>query len=232
MDALYTATQYQLVSMVLNSLGVQLDPDLTFRLPGDVAAPPLARLPHSDPPAIPRIAPKPVADLTAADKTLLAERLRPDGTVFNLYATLIVHPRLYGPRARFGSYIQRDSGLPRPHPRNSSSCARPTTSPATTSGPTTSSLPSRPALPRPRSPASMQGPDAAGWGEVDRATLHAADELRREAFISDATWSTLTIAFYAPQRLVEILFTVGGYCMTGAAIRSFGIQLEAQHSGA
>ena len=30
----------------------------------------------------------------------------------NLYATLITHPKLYGPRAQFGSYIQRDSALP------------------------------------------------------------------------------------------------------------------------
>src|SRR5205085_11018939 len=112
MDALFTAGQYQLVSMALNSLGVQLDPDLTFRLPTDLPAPPLGRLPRSNPPAPPRIAPKLVAELTPADKTLLAERLRPDGTVFNIYATLITHPKLYGPRARFGSYIQRDSGLP------------------------------------------------------------------------------------------------------------------------
>ena len=69
------------------------------------------------------------------------------------------------------------------------------------------------------------GPDAKGWSAVDAATLRAADELRRECFISDKTWATLKGAF-APQRLVEIIFTIGGYAMTGAAIRSFGIQLE------
>src|SRR6185295_19109825 len=42
MEALFTAAQYQLVSMALNSLGVQLDPGLTHRLPRDLPLPKLA----------------------------------------------------------------------------------------------------------------------------------------------------------------------------------------------
>jgi 4-carboxymuconolactone decarboxylase len=43
MEAVFTAAQYQLVSMALNSLGVQLDPGLRHRLPRDLPLPPLAR---------------------------------------------------------------------------------------------------------------------------------------------------------------------------------------------
>ena len=43
MEAVFTAAQYQLVSMALNSLGVQLDPGLRHRLPRDPPLPPLAR---------------------------------------------------------------------------------------------------------------------------------------------------------------------------------------------
>ena len=32
--------------------------------------------------------------------------------VLNLYATMLNHPVLYGPRLKFGSYLQRDSLLP------------------------------------------------------------------------------------------------------------------------
>ena len=46
-EAMYTAAQYQLVSMALNSLGVQLDPGLEDRLPKDVRLPALATQPKS-----------------------------------------------------------------------------------------------------------------------------------------------------------------------------------------
>ncbi len=58
-----------------------------------------------------------------------------------------------------------------------------------------------------------------------RLFLSAADELRREAFISDATRSQLAEHFGMKER-IEIVFTVGGYTMTGLAINSFGIETE------
>jgi 4-carboxymuconolactone decarboxylase len=70
-----------------------------------------------------------------------------------------------------------------------------------------------------------QGPDAPGWTEEHKAVLQAADELRREAFISDATWKTLA-KYYTTQQMIEIVYTVGGYTMTGVAINSLGIQVE------
>ena len=55
--------------------------------------------------------------------------------------------------------------------------------------------------------------------------LRAADELRREAFISDATWAELSKT-YDVQRMLEIIYTVGGYSMTAVALNSFGVQVE------
>jgi len=69
------------------------------------------------------------------------------------------------------------------------------------------------------------GPDAGGWSEESRVVLRVADELRREAFISNSTWSVLAKR-YDTKQLIEIVFTVGGYTMTGLAINSFGIQTE------
>ena len=57
MEALYTAAQYQLVSMALNSLGVQLDPGLEDRLPKDVRLPALATRPKSPRLKQPRVPP-------------------------------------------------------------------------------------------------------------------------------------------------------------------------------
>jgi alkylhydroperoxidase family enzyme len=69
------------------------------------------------------------------------------------------------------------------------------------------------------------GPRAKNWSDEQRALLHAADELRREAFISAATWKTLT-QHYDTASMIEIIYTVGGYAMTAMAINSLGIQAE------
>jgi alkylhydroperoxidase family enzyme len=69
------------------------------------------------------------------------------------------------------------------------------------------------------------GPNSTGWDEESRALLRAADELRREAFITDRTWSILAKRYDARQ-LIEIVFTVGGYTMSALTGNSFGIQIE------
>jgi alkylhydroperoxidase family enzyme len=140
---------------------------------------------------------------------------------------MVNHPKLYGPRRLFGSYLQRDSLLP---PKTRELLIMRTgwniraeyewahhVEAAKAAG---------------FSDAEIQriakGPTADGWSEEHAALLSAADELRREAFISDATWKTLQ-KFYDTKQLVEIIYTVGGYTMTGLAINSFGIQVEAEY---
>src|SRR5690606_4229952 len=78
--------------------------------------------------------------------------------------------------------------------------------------------------------AIIVGADSPLWNEEQSALLKAADQLRREAFIEDETWRTLA-RVYEPKQLVEIVFTVGGYTMTGLAINSFGVDLEEGYSG-
>ena len=70
------------------------------------------------------------------------------------------------------------------------------------------------------------GPDAEGWSELDRALLRAADELRRDAFVSDATWNALA-AHYDTRQLMDLIFTVGQYTLVSMALNSLGVQLEA-----
>jgi 4-carboxymuconolactone decarboxylase len=224
MEALFTAAQYQLVSMALNSLGVQLEPTATELMPKDVAPPRPATTPRSPRLKTPRIAPLAVSQMSEDQRKVVAAQIRPDGTVFNLYSTLANHPVLAGIRANFGTYLQRDSHLP----AKTRELVILRTSRligceyewahhveyAKAAGLTDAQI-ARVAA----------GPSAAGWSEEHRAVLRAVDELRREAFISDATWAVLK-GYYDVKQLVEIIFTSGGYAMTGAAINSFGIQLE------
>lgn len=225
MELLFIAAQYQLVSMALNTLGIQIEPEAVDFMPADLPTPSVATRPVAAPRlTTPRIAPLPLDRLSAEQRALIASRVEPDGSVMNLYSTLIANPRLYGPRLRFGSYLQRDSLLDAEtrellilrtawNIRTAYEWAH-HEGPARTAGLTDAHLA---AIPR--------GPGDPVWSPRQRAVLAAADELRREAFISEATWSHLAEYFSTKQR-IEIVYTVGGYTMTGLAINSFGIQTE------
>lgn len=224
MELLFTAAQYQLVSMALNTLGIQVEPQAVDHMSADLPLPKLAGRAGGPRLTSPRIAPITPDQWTPAQKAIIAPQVRPDGTALNLYTTMLNHPELYGPRARFGTYLQRDSLL---------------------DGETRELLIMRTAwniraayewahhveyaksagLSDAQIAAIATGPVAPGWSPRQRAVLRAADELRREAFISDATWTELA-KFYGMKQRIEIVYTVGGYTMTGLAINSFGIQVE------
>lgn len=224
MEALFTAAQYQLVSMALNSLGVQLDPELEDRLPKDLPLPLLAERSPSARLSVPRLKPLSLGEMTTEQRDIVQPQIE-DGKLPNLYATMIHHPGLYVPRLKFGSYLQRDSLLP---PATRELLILRTAwlirsdyewvhhvAAAKAAGLSDQDI-----------RRIAQGPQAKGWNEQQAAVLQAADELRREAFIRDDTWKVLS-KYYDTRQQVEIIYTVGGYTMTGLAINSFGVQLEA-----
>ncbi|HEY9432354.1 MAG TPA: carboxymuconolactone decarboxylase family protein [Blastocatellia bacterium] len=224
MEAVFTAAQYQLVSMALNSLGVQLDPGLRHRLPRDLPLPQLARPAAGARLSTPRIQPLGPEQWTPQQREMIAPQIREGGRVLNLYATMLQHPGLYTPRASFGTYLRSETSLP---PRTRELLIMRTAFLIGAEYEWAHHVErSREAGLTDREIARIAaGPDAAGWNEESRAVLRAADELRREAFITNRTWAVLAKQ-YNTKQLVEIVFTVGGYTMTGLAINSFGIQTE------
>ena len=67
-----------------------------------------------------------------------------------------------------------------------------------------------------------EGPTA-GWGSWDATVLQAADELYRDSFLSDETWSRLAER-YDGQQLIDILFTAGEHIMLSMMANSIGTQ--------
>jgi len=67
-----------------------------------------------------------------------------------------------------------------------------------------------------------RGPSAPGWSAADRALLQAADDLRREAFITDAAWAALAPHFDRRAAL-EILYVVGDASLNARASGSFPV---------
>lgn len=70
-----------------------------------------------------------------------------------------------------------------------------------------------------------QDPSAAGWSEQERTLLQAADELHRDAKISEATWTRLAAAF-DDQGLIEIPILVGQYHLVAFALNSLEVELD------
>ena len=70
-----------------------------------------------------------------------------------------------------------------------------------------------------------EGPDAAGWSDLDAAILRATDELHGDAMISDATWKALSEC-YDSQQMMDLIFTVGQYHTVSMALNSLGVQTE------
>ena len=69
------------------------------------------------------------------------------------------------------------------------------------------------------------GPDSPGWEPFEAALLRAADELRVDALISDATWTVLA-ARYDESQLIDVAFGVGELTMHADFANTLGIEAE------
>ena len=71
----------------------------------------------------------------------------------------------------------------------------------------------------------IAGPDSGGGDPLETALLRATDELYRDDRVSDGTWAALAKGLDAKQ-LLDVLIAVGGYRSTSMAINSAGVQLD------
>lgn len=70
-----------------------------------------------------------------------------------------------------------------------------------------------------------EGAAAPGWDPFEQAILRAADELYRDAVVSDRTWQALAERL-DPTLLMSAVFTASSYRATAMALNAMGVQLE------
>ena len=70
-----------------------------------------------------------------------------------------------------------------------------------------------------------EGPAAPGWSPLEEAILRAVDELVRDTFVTDGTWSVLARELDTPQ-LMDLVFTVGCYDLIAMFFKSSGVQVD------
>jgi alkylhydroperoxidase family enzyme len=205
MDAVETVNHFTVLSLLYNTLGVQPDEGSTDRLPNDV--PYRVVVPaRGSPLNVARVGPVP-------------------GPGIAVGRTFARHPKLAEPRGRRANYINRGSPLlPRYREmlilrigwdcqseyewaQHVGSVGR-----ARDYGLDPTRI--------------AQGPDAPGWDTFEATILRAADELYRDAGVSDRTWDGLAARFDT-RMLMSAIFTASSYRATSMALNAFGVQLEA-----
>ena len=72
----------------------------------------------------------------------------------------------------------------------------------------------------------VAGPESGGGDPLEMALLRATDELYKDDRVSDDTWTALARGLDTRQ-LLDVLVAVGGYRATSMAINTAGVQLDA-----
>ncbi|MGD2131601.1 MAG: carboxymuconolactone decarboxylase family protein [Maricaulaceae bacterium] len=225
--AIFIAGQYQLVSMALNSLGVQLDEGLEFRLPDGHPLPGPAGRPNAARLTTPRIAPLRAEDVDPAQPEIVS-RLT-GGEVLNLFATMVRYPQLAGTMNGFLTYLLGEEARLSAADRELVILRTAWNTNTPYEWAHHAPLALQVGLTEAQIAAIPQGVGADIWDERQVASLTAADELRAQAFITDPTWARLE-AHYDTQEMIEIIYAVGGYSLAGLAMNSLGIQVEAGYT--
>lgn len=200
-DAVMTVNQTTLLSMVLNSLGVQPDDSSRARFPAEV--------PYR-------------VDVADPEPPLREPRVAPlEGPGIRVGRTFARHPRMQAARRGQSNYVNRVSPLTPYHrellilrigwncqavyewAKHVGSVGR--------------------ARDHGLDPERIaRGPDA-GWDDFERAHVNAVDELYRDGIISDDTWAALADQ-YDTRELMSVVMTVANYRLVSMSLNALGVQ--------
>lgn len=175
---------------------------------------------HLDEPRI-----KPLADDQLDEEALsVLERAKMRGQVFNIFRTLVHHPKLLERWMVFGSHVLGKSTLP-PREREMVILRIGWLCRSEYEFGQHVLIGRRSGLTDEEIRRIKTGPDAEDWSELDRAMLRAVDELHAEAFISDPTWAKLA-EHLSTQQLLDLIFAVGQYNLVSMALNTLGVQRD------
>lgn len=179
---------------------------------------------------LPRIVPLPEDHWDARVRGLLATAPRdPGGRVPNIFTTLARHPDLYERFMPFGGQLLRGGLLPgrirellilRTAHITGAAYEWGRHLPLAAAAGVTAADVRR----------VTEGPDAAGWTDLERHLLRAADQLHRDARVWAPTWEALA-SHYDVAELIEITMLVGQYHMVAFFLNSVGVQLDPGFDG-
>ena len=173
--------------------------------------------------ATPRLDPIQPEEWTDEIKKILQPNVE-KGTVFNIFKTLSHHPDLFRRWLVFGNHVLFKSTLP-PRERELIILRIGWLCEAEYEWAQHVLIGKEAGLTAEEIDRIKAGPNARGWSEADKLLLQATDELRKDAFITDATWNGLCQHFDTKQ-LMDVVFAVGQYNLVSMALNTLGVQLD------
>ena len=176
----------------------------------------------------PRVPPLPESDWSQETRELL-ERLRRDGRVYNIFATLARHPRLLERWLVFARHILSQSSLP-PRQREIVILRTGFLCKAEYEWGHHVAIAKDAGLTGDDFDRIVQGPGAAGWDHFEAALLKSVDELHENSSMSEETWNLLS-GHLSIEQLMDLVFTVGEYHLVSMALNTLGVQLEPGFQG-
>jgi len=171
----------------------------------------------------PRIAPVTKATWTPEQENLL-KPLERDGVIYNMYATMANHPELARDWLVFASHVLQKNTLPE-RDREILVLRTAWLRKAEYAWAQHVRIGKAVGLSDEDINRIMEGSNAGGLGKGDHLLLKAAEELHKDAFVSDATWAALSTT-YDTKQMMDMVFTVGIYNLVSMALNSFGVQLD------
>lgn len=171
----------------------------------------------------PRLKPIPQADWSDEVQKILQPNVA-QGSVFNIFKTLAHHPDLLRRWLVFGNHVLFKSTLP-PRERELVILRIGWLCEAEYEWAQHVKIGKDAGLTDVEIERIKAGPNARGWNEPDTLLLQATDELRRDAFIGDATWKGLS-AHFDTKQLMDVVFAVGQYNLVSMALNTLGVQLD------
>ena len=201
MDAVMTVTEFTMLSEMYNSIGVQRDEGVAERLPTDV--PYRVVVPDREPP-------------------LKVARVQPlEGRGIAIGRTFANYPKLAEPRGGNSNYVNSKSKL---DPRYREMLILRTGWDCQAEYEWAQHIGREGA--RGLAPQRLAaGPDAPGWDPFEVTLLHAADELYRDAIVSDRTWNALAARFDNTM-MINVLITAADYRLVSMSLNTLGVQIE------
>jgi len=179
-------------------------------------------------PTEPRIAPLDEAEWSEEQREILAPMNR-DGRVYNIFKTLIRHPKLLKRWLPFANHILNKSTLA-PREREMAILRIGWLCRAEYEWGQHVLIGKRAGLSDAEIARIAEGPEAPGWTPFEAALLRAVDELHEDACITDATWAALKTRYDTAQ-LMDLVFTIGNYTVVSMALNTLGVRLDAGIKG-
>lgn len=173
----------------------------------------------------PRVAPTDPQSWNEAQKALAQHLLDKRGKVINIFRTLMNHPDAMKGFMGWGSYVlSKKNSLPAREReivilRIGFLCG---------SGYEWTqhrAIGERAGLTAIEIEAIKVGAAASNWSAADAALLQATDDLHKDHFVSEASWSALREHFN-PTQCMDVVFTAGQYTQVSMILNSLGVQLD------